>query len=339
MKLWLLPMVALSLVACTGNNGDKALTNYQQRLARVLDTPLPNGDLAAPAPLLAERDLKQALPDLRIDLTDAYASRRCGLDTLIGERNSSLGKVYSASKQLSYELRFLQQLAQCLQQRWDSDELLAQLQQVYQQKQLSIDIAFNNMLLTDDTLRKELLGIRKTLPLKDAPGYSETWQALSELTRLQQLIAEQNWHAASQIDIEQQLQRLYQFNFVGRLQFSLRLSQHQLAQLNAMLEQHNSTTLCPGGRDSEQLQILANIFGKYFIPEVQLYTVELSRYQQQLWPLLQQLYQHTPLNTPLQQRFEQHYDGMRTELSHHVTWWQNLNRQCPLALNATVKGP
>ncbi|WP_240222049.1 DUF3080 family protein [Rheinheimera hassiensis] len=334
MKLWLLPLLLISLIACSDNNGTKALQNYQQRLKRVLDISQKDTALPDAAPLAAQRDLKQPLPDLRLDLTDAYATRRCSLDTLIGERNSSLGKVYSASKQLSYELRFLSQLQRCLEQSWDDTTLLNQLQQVYQQKQLSIDIAFNNMLLTDDTLRKELLGKREALPLKAAPGFSETWQALTELNQLQQFIAQQNWQAASQIDIEQQLQLLYRYNFIGRLQYSLRTASHQLAQLNQLTEAVAPTALCPQQRDSEQLQILANIFSKYFVTEVQLYTSELSRYQQQLWPLLQQLYHDTELNTPLTLRFETTYLDMRTKLSSHVKWWQALNRQCPLNLTA-----
>lgn len=328
MKIWLLSLL-LSLSACSDYNGDKALDKYQSRLARVLDVPAPNNNLAAPDPLVPERDLKHALPDIRFNLTDAYASRRCGLDTLIGERNSSLGIVYTASKQLSYELRLLQKLQHCLEQSWSDTALQNQLQQVYEQKQASISIAFNNMLLTDNTLRKELLGIRKALPLKAAPGFTETWQALTELTLLQQFIHDKNWQAASKVDIEQQLQLLYQYNFLARLQYSVRLTAHQLAQLNTLTLNQNSNTLCPNGRDSEQLRILANVFQKYFIGEIQLYTAELSRYQQQLWPLLQQLYQQTPLDQPLQLRFEHSY----SELSQHVKWWQTLNSQCPLQLN------
>lgn len=334
MKVYLLLLLLFSLSACTEYNGDKALQNYQQRLQRVLDVSQQNTALPDAPTLTAQRDLKQPMPDIRLDLTDAYATRRCSLDTLIGERNSSLGKVYSASKQLSYELRFLTQLQRCLEQSWDDTTLLNQLQQVYQQKQLSINIAFNNMLLTDETLRKELLGKRQALPLQAAPGFSETWQALTELSQLQQFIREQNWQAASQIDIEQQLQLLYRYNFIGRLQYSLRTAGHHLAQLNQLTTTVTPAVLCPQQRDTEQLRILANVFSKYFVSEIQLYTSELSRYQQQLWPLLHQLYQHTDVNSALTQRFEQTYLAMRTELSSHVTWWQTLNRQCPLKLTA-----
>lgn len=332
MKVWLLALLLINLIACSDNNGDKALQDYQQRLARVLQSETVNLPLPAAPPLAEPRDIKQPLPDLRIDLTDTLATRRCGLDTLIGERNSSLGRVYSASKQLSYELRFLSQLQQCLSLSWDNTALQQQLQQVYQQKQLSITIAFNNMLLTDDTLRKELLGVRNSLAVTEIAGLSETWQALSALNQLQQFIVEQNWQAASQVDIEQQLQQLYRYNVLGRLQYSLRISAHQLAQLNQQLAGVTPVSLCQPQPDKQQLEILANIFAKYFIAQVQQYTVNLEKYQQQLWPLLEELYRDTPLQPALQQRFAGNYQLMRTELGQHVSWWQQLNRQCPLQL-------
>lgn len=334
MKGLLLLLLLISLSACSEYKGDKALANYQLRLARVLDTPVTDSPLPAAAILIPERDLKHPLPDIRLDLTDAYATRHCGLDTLIGERNSSLGKVYSASKLLSYEIRFLRQLELCLQKSWDDTALQQQLYQVYQQKQASIALAFNNMLLTDDTLRKELHGVRRSLEFNDPAGLNETWQALTELTLLKKFISELNWQAASHIDIEQQLRQLYQFNFIGRLQYSLRVSAHQLQQINTLTQSHNSTSICPNGKDTEQLQILSNVFRKYFVPEVQQYTVDLNHYQQQLWPLLQQLYQHTPLQPALHQRFAQTHADMRFELSQQVEWWQGLNKQCPMQLTA-----
>lgn len=335
MKRWLLPLL-LSLGGCGGNTGDNILQNYEQRLSRVLKTETVSLPLATADELSAERDLKQPLPDIRLDLSDAYATRQCNLDTLIGERNSSLGKVYSASKQLSYELRFLAQLQICLQKSWQDAPLYERLQQVYTQKQQSIALAFDNMLLTDDTLRKELLGIKQYLLLDEQAGISETWQALTELTQLQQFIQQQNWQAASSIDIEQQLQLLYRYNVMGKLQYSLRHTEHRLTELNAMLSQVRQAELCPGGRDTEQLQILSNVFRKFFIGQLQRYTVQLGEQQQQLWPLLQQLYQHTPLSAPLSARFSGSYQAMRTALSEHVNWWQQLNANCPLQLTATT---
>ena len=337
MKAILALALLLSLSGCSKYNGDKLFDKYQQRLARVLELDAGAEPLPAVTLLPAERDLKQPLPDLRLDMFDAYSTRRCGLDLLVGERNSSLGKVYTASKQLSYELRFLHQLQLCLQQEWQNTALLSELQQIYQQKQQSIGIAFQNMLLTDNTLRKELLGIRQTLPLHDVAGISETRQALTSLVQLQQMIEQQDWQAAQSIDIEQQLQQFYKFNFLSQLQFSLRSSSHHLQQINLLLQPVTPEQLCLKKADRQQLDILTNLFQKFFIGEVQQYTVNLQNYQQQLWPLLSQLYRDTELHPALQQRFDGSYQQMQDQLSEHVKWWQALNARCPLQLTTAAQ--
>lgn len=336
MKAILALALLFSLSGCGKYDGDKVFEKYQQRLTRVLELDAVAEPLPAVALLPAERDLKQPLPDLRLDMFDAYSTRRCGLDLLVGERNSSLGKVYTASKQLNYELRFLYQLQSCLQLEWQDTALLTELQQVYQQKQQSIGIAFQNMLLTDNTLRKELLGIRQSLPLHDVAGISETWQALTSLVQLQQMIKQQDWQAAQSIDIEQQLQQFYKFNFLSKLQFSLRSSRHHLQQVNLLLRPKTPEKLCQKSPNRQQLDILANLFGKFFVGEVQQYTVNLQNYQQQLWPLLSQLYQDTAVYPALQQRFENTYQQMRSQLSEHVKWWQALDAKCPLQLTTAA---
>jgi hypothetical protein len=336
MKALLLPLLLISLVACSDNSGEQALTDYQQRLTRVLKLepkPLP---LTPVLPLLPVRDLKQSVGDIRLDLADAYATRQCGLDQLIGERNSSLGRLYSASKLLHYELRLLAALDNCLGQAWPDPALLQTLQQAYKAKQADINIVLQNMLHTDTTLRKELLGTNQSLPLQEAAGFTETWQALSKLNQLTAYIADKNWLAASDINIEQQLQQLYHYNFIGRLQYSLRVSGQQLQQLNALLQSVSTNSLCPRQRETEQLTILSNVFQKYYVAKIQVYIGQLDQYQQQLIPLINQLYSHSPLAPMVEQRFVASHQQMRQQLKQHVMWWQQLNSACPINLQAAA---
>lgn len=323
----------LSIAACTEQRGDDVLKNYSKRLTHTLNIEQPTLSLPAVAPLAGQRELRQPLPDIRIDLIDAHATRHCSLDMLIGERNSALGRLYPPSKQLSYELRLLKRLQKCFTQDWSHNtDLLQQLQQIYQVKQQSIHIAFNNMLVSDDTLRKELVGHSTLLAVKDVAGFNETVQALTLLQTIQTQIASENWQAASSHDIEQPLQVLYHYNFLGRLQYSLRYSAHWLAQINEKLAGVSTTQLCRHGPQTEQLAITGNLFRRFFIPEVQQYMTDLTRYQQQLWPLLHSLYQDTALLPALEQRYNHSYQQMREQLNWHVQWWQTLNTQCGLKL-------
>ncbi|MDX3773526.1 DUF3080 family protein [Chromatiaceae bacterium AAb-1] len=326
-----LSILLLFLTACNPTGGEQQLNNYNNRLARVLSLPVTETELPPVAPLPAVRDLRKPLPDIRLTLSEVYVTRSCHLDTLIAERNSSLGKVYHVSQQLLYELRLLAQLKYCLQQPWADTELAALLSESYTLKQQSIQHALYNMLLTDNTIRQQLQGKPRLLTL-NAAGFAETLSTLQTLLQLQQLITDENWQQAAQIDIEHQLAILYRYDFIARLQYSLRYSSHWLARLNNALSVTDSSSICPGKRTGEKMTILTNVLHLYFIGEVQPYMAQLTRYQQQLWPVLEQLYAGTPVSPHLTRRFIAPANSLQQNLLNHVAWWQQLAKYCQASL-------
>jgi hypothetical protein len=333
----LLRVLQLSLLStlwlisgCSDSEGVATLRDYQQRLNRVLQLESPAPALTPAASFPAKSTLQQPLPDLRLDLMDAFATRRCGLDQLIGERNSSLGKVYGASKRLNYELRFLETLQHCLTQDFEPD-LRQQLTAVYQQKQQSIGMAYANMLQNDDTLRKRWLSSQTALRPGNNTGWNESLGALQQLLELKQSIDRQDWYSAARIDPEQALATLYRYHFFSDLQFSLRYTNDWLATVNPLLLAIEPGSLCPRGQ-TEQLTILSNVFRKYFIGEVQTYLAELSRYHQESWPLIARLYQDSALLAPLTERYQSQAEQLQQRLLQHVGWYQQLNQRCPIGL-------
>lgn len=328
-SILVLPLL-VAVSGCKDTVGTAELKDYQLRLNRVLALNAP-----APTPITspafpAKSALQQPLPELRIDLLDAFATRSCGLDMLIAERNSSMGKVFTASKRLHYELRFLASLENCLQQRWQ-EPLQSQLVAIYQQKQQSIGIALDNMLQTDDTLRKRWLAANRGVTAGSATGFTESLGALQQLLDLKQAISRQDWYSASQIDPEQALAILYRSAFFSELQFSLRYANSWFAAVNPELFNIDPASLCPRGQ-TEQLSILSKVFRKYFIGEVQAYLAELSRYQQQSWPLLLALYQDSAMLPVLTERYATQAEQLQQQLLQHVAWYQQLNQLCPIGL-------
>ncbi len=324
-------LLSLSLVACVKAPGQAELLDYQQRLTRVLGLAEAKLPLAPVSPLPAKSSLVQPLPELRMDLLDALATRQCGLDQLIAERNSSLGRVFTASKRVNYEVRLLAVLEQCQAKHWD-EPLKSQLADVYQQKQQSIHTVFDNMLLADDTLRQRWHNNERMLAPQDSTGFNESLAALTLLVDLKQAITTADWHLASQIDPEQALETLYQYRFLSDLQYSLRYGRSYFAALNPLLTAIEPASLCQARASSEQLTILSTVFRKFFIGEVQAYLAELSRYQQQSWPLIAALYQDTLLYPALEQRYHKQAEQLQQLLLQHVGWYQQLNQDCPVGL-------
>lgn len=323
-------VLCLPLAGCSDTVGTAGFNDYQQRLNRVLALDSPSPKLVASHTFPAKSALQQPLPELRIDLLDAFATRSCGLDMLIAERNSSMGKVFTASKRLNYELRFLATLQHCLQQAWQ-EPLNRQLIEIYQQKQQSIDIALNNMLQTDDTLRKRWLAANRGVSAGNSNGFIESLGALQQLVDLKHAIAQQNWYSASQIDPEPALATLHRWQFLSELQFSLRYANSWFTAVNPLLLKIEPASLCPRG-PSEQLTILSTVFRKYFIVGVQAYLSELHRYQQQSWPLIHELYQGSLMLPALTERYQTQAEQLQQQLLQHIGWYQQLNQLCPAGL-------
>ena len=331
MPVSMLMGVLLALSGCAEPDSKATLLDYQKRLNRVLQLENISVQAELPETLPRPSALNQPLPDIRMDLTDAWASRECGLDQLIGERNSGLGRVFQPSKQLNYELRLLARLQQCQQQPL-SPALQQQVSGWLAQKQQSVQLAFNNMLLTDDTLRQQWHSSSKRLVPGQTNGFIDSTAALRSLINLKQLIETSAWQHAAEVDIEQSLAALYQHDFLAGLQNSLRFSAAWFIQVNPQLVTIAPTSLCPAGQNKPQLTILCTVFSKFFIAKVQAHLAELTRYYNESWPLIAKLYQHTPIYPALQQRYQQPAEQLQQQLLLHVQWWQQLNQVCPVNL-------
>ena len=331
LKIVLSIALLASLSGCSKPDSKATLTDYQQRLSRVLELDTLTVQMEPLPALPRPSELRQPLPDIRLDLADAWASRECGLDQLIGERNSSLGRVFQPSMQLNYELRLLARLQRCLQQDI-SPELQLQVTNWLSEKQQNITIALHNMLLADDTLRQQWQGSKQQLVATENTGFVESSSALNNLLSLTELVKQQQWQQAAAVDIEQSLAALYQHDFPGKLQQSLRYSAAWFSQVNPQLLAIAPASLCPNGRSTEQLKILTTVFSKFFIVQVQAHLAQLRRFYTESWPLIAGLYRDTALYPALQQRYQQPAEQLQQQLMLHVQWWQQLNQQCPLNL-------
>jgi hypothetical protein len=322
-------VVAVLLLSSCSDPAISLMDDYSSRLERVLGL-----KLQEPAPLDLEQlpsitDTRAEIKDSSITLVELVATRACGLDALLGERNSSLGKVMSPSQRLKYELQFLKQVQPCLTHPEIAADLQQKLAAIASGKALQINQHWQNFLQQDQTLRQQLHPYRSLSEPDSVAGVTETMQALHSLLALQKSIVQQNWQQASSINPELALEALYKANTLSQLQQSLRFSQNWLQSLNQQLDQVDLTAQCPIGKSSDKAEILNTILQQYFIGKVQVYLAQVDGAYQQLYPLLQQLYQDTALAQSIQQRFEVPNTELKAELKRHVIWWKAVQQQCP----------
>lgn len=330
-RLIVLISISLGLLACSPAN-ERQLKDYSDRLQRVADIEVARPQPLPVSALPSARDLLHPMPDIRLDMLDAWATRHCGLDALIAERNSSLGRVQSQSLRLHYELRLLNQLDKCVDHAEISSELQQQLSRIQQQKTASIEAAWYNMLHGEQTLREQLHGKSQLLPLAATESLYETQAALQQLNQLRIAIFNQQWQEASAIDSEAALAVLHRYDTLAVLQYSLRYSAGWMNSINTPLLAIAPAQFCPAQRTSEQLSILSTVFMKFFAETLQPYFTLHQRYHQALWPELAQLYQDSPMLPVLEQRYQQSQQQLQSAILEHIGWWQQLNHDCPVGL-------
>lgn len=322
-------IAAVFVLSSCSDPAQSMMDDYAKRLGRTLALELQNPAPLDLQPLPSITATRADIAETSITLVELVATRACGLDVLLGERNSSLGKVMPPSQRLKYELQFLNQVQPCLTHPDITRDLQQKLIAISNEKRSQVYQHWQNFLLQDETLRQQLHPYRSLSEPNSVAGVAETIQALHSLLALKKSIVEQNWQQASEINPEQALEALYKANTLSQLQQSLRFSHNWLRGLNQQLEQVDLKAQCPAGRASDKAEILNTILLQYFISKVQVYFAQTDGAYQQLYPLLQQLYQDTALALSIQQRFEVPNNELKAELRRHVLWWKAVQQQCP----------
>ena len=317
-------LAAVVLTGCQPQP-ETLFSDYQTRLQRLLE--IPAIELSKPAlpPLPEIRALSIVIPSATIDLTDMLALDICDLETLIAERNNSLGKVQTDASILQYELKLLVKLGNCLKSpaliNQLAPELQATLQQIYQQKQQQLPAVFANVLSRDPTLRQQLSGSQRGVA-SDQSGLADTVQALKQLNLLRQFMQQQDYLAASQIQINSALGALYHSQLVADLQHSLRLSQQFFFLLDQQLRQIPTAQLCKTDKTVRE-----NLLLQIFIGRLQPELARVDGMATELIAELLQLYQQHPLLDTIQQRLQMPQLQLQQHLRQHVAFWQRW-RQC-----------
>lgn len=330
-------IVAMALLGACTPAPEAQWQDYRQRLSRVLEV-----DFAAPAAADKELAMRTAAPpplpsiktapqlsEQQITLIDVARLHDCGLDSLISERNSSLGKVMPAAVALRYELKLLDLLPNCIALPNLPPELSQRLVQIRQQKRTELPARFAVLLTTDSTLRSQLQGSKRGIT--DMAGQTATRQALQSLlqtardldsfsqqtdatSRPAPALLQQPWMDA--------LAALHQSQRLADLQHSLRQSLLELSQLNDTLAA--APLSCKPGQRAVMDQVLQQIF----IGRLQPMLAQTDQSLTELTPMLEALYQEPHWRQAIAARFSQPQQQLQQQLKRHVSWWLAYQQRC-----------
>lgn len=333
---WLLMLLlGLFLAGCERNTSEDHFETYHQRLANVLETPADAVPETLLPPLPDIRELVLPIEEIRIGLLDAYELRECGLFQLIAERNSTLGKLQDKTRQMRYELLFMDGLEYCLSTLPEDSDLLPQLEQFHRLKRHQLSRYLWNMLTTGEEWRRQFKLFTHAFPLDAFPGATENQEAMRYLLYIHQLIARGETLPPNQAEgLLHHQEAIHTFRYFGQLVYSMARASDWLTTTTQLLETHESAVICGTNRNQQQAEYLSNVFYRYYATDLQPYLTELdSQYQQIQEPLIELLQPPPAVHTDFSRYYQYYvagelYHDYRQAILDHVQYWQRTFKRC-----------
>lgn len=322
------PYVLLALVGCA-QQGDELLDDYVKRVSRVLDADIP---AAAPVTLPAyppTRALRQSPPDVQINVLDAWSLRGCEVFTLMGERNSILGRVADPLIRLDYERRLLTLLPECLASEPDlDDDLITELEGILVLKLDVFPQHMFNATLANPDYQRYWTGGSEGFAAEDEvdfEGYRAAQRAMSGYVGAPLPVTQSQWLNS--------MQRISEYSMGGRSLTAMRWAIQALEQSEQMLRAAAADTrLCPMGRPLQELGFARNVMGNVFAREVQPWLVSVDQRFLAGFDALQSMTGTLDIDNAAIRKFEaeltQYHGRFRTQIRQQVEAWQALFDAC-----------
>jgi hypothetical protein len=280
------PVALISLVLCLAACGPapdagEVLHDYLWRLQNVtgLDASWPEAEELQLPPSPRKRLRRFTLSGYEVDLLDFVELQSCGLGALVGERNSSLGRVMPDSRRLAYDIDFIRQSQACIDalQRSGEAELAAVIAAQLATRKQELPQAIWNALAGSDELARLFTPAAPLLGAQDAAEQTGALrQQLNELLallRAQQRLSAEASSALPPLDydaLDRVLGRLEGARSGGSMMKTLLAMSVYLERSAELLERAvQERRLCPMQRPTQRSHHLHNVFERYYVAAVQ----------------------------------------------------------------------
>lgn len=278
------------LAGCSPPNWDAPFENYLARLARTLGQDVP----ASAFPFTPERmprpaELKYAFTGNTLDGIDFLALHGCQLQVTIGRRNSSLGRMATASQRLLLELEYLQLAPACITRLRDEGkaDLAGVLETAWHNKRGELPQRIFNATLAEDEFRRFW---RPRPPVPDYPASTSS----AIITALEQLTGmARRWLGGDYRFDNREFELLLSEvsgGDGGMLWRALAVQAAWLQRADAVLRERNREgPLCGPRYRPDSAEILPNVVARFFIGAIQPRAAALGRRRHQLYAPLREL--------------------------------------------------
>ncbi|MGR5239026.1 DUF3080 domain-containing protein [Vibrio alfacsensis] len=306
-----------------------AFEKYHQRLANVLDVSASTIEDAPAVTIPDKRDLFQILPRVSLGLLESYQLRQCGLFNLLAQKNSQLGKVQDNFYDVDYQTSLLRTLHGCLTHHTLSKEEQSKLNDVYAQKWDHFPTHLDNLLLTSNSMRKQLTA-SQWLSINAKTQVTSVRNAFLTLEEMY-LTPPMVLSRLPDVTLVSYQEEIEKTRLIGRLYYALNDASLLLKATTQMLEVNQKKIICGEHRDTTQFRYLRNVFQTIYVTEVQPYMAYLDSTYQQLDVGIHLIEDRMSAHGHHYGMVKAHAEFRRQTLK-HVQFWQRLFKRCGVAV-------
>lgn len=330
LTLFLLSFTALVLLSGCSDHRKIAddLEAYSQRLQNYTDIALPkeNFNLGLQAP--SKSIFKLNVTEININLREFYALQDCALNQLVAQRNTALGKMQLPSARYAYESQLVVELKECakfLDSKVEAS-LGAKLDEWTSEKERQLPVSWANLITQSDEVYTHLSANNGFISGNANDNYLVTKQAIVFL------LSSRTTHPVDLSELEKHLQQLANSPLIARAWRTQVLISQKLNHISPLLNEYLAKNQCQTVQDKQSIEIMQNIFRKFFAGNIQALAGELNKYHYQLSPLIEQLIASPYFNDNFKNYLLQHntinYEVYKQSMQKHITLWQDIFARC-----------
>ncbi|MCF2946841.1 DUF3080 domain-containing protein [Paraglaciecola aquimarina] len=318
------------LITLSGCNSHKPLpdliANYQARLQNVLKVEHPEVNPTSLPPYPSLIDLAQPINETKIKLFELYQLKHCQLQTLIAQRNTSLGRVQTPSTRYVYERKLLDELSKCIHITEDQS-LRQKLQSWHDTKTQNLPYVWADLIQKSTETKYAFSSNQHYISATNQTDISATIFALDYLLNIDSNNPESK-------NLEFSLQQMQVYALPAKLWLSQKLLAHELEQTTEWLTQITSSLNCTKPNDKTKIEYLSNILQGYFIKDIQPIASQINQAQYKLQTQFNALAAHPFLSESFKNYVHQHnilgFEQYQLAFTQHIKFWQNLYKKCNL---------
>jgi len=340
----ILVCVLLTVFNCSPPSTQEIISGYSQRIQNVVGNENQKPYTSSLKSYPRRRHIKLHYTDKRISFLDFFKLNQCGLQELIANRNSALGKQMLNSQQLLYEHKLSLALTTCINQHKDlpnpNEDFVNKLHEIKDGKANDLSVAYWNGVFASKEMENHFSFSMGPLDINQDLQPSLQLNALKYLNNLNSKLGTSPTITSEEMEVHYQI--LSNRPYGGELLQSMDILSFYLNEIaNSLNKATRSNKFCSQSISRQKADILNNIFNKFYVGKIQPYLARVHKESHNWLTILDELVNQHPVKA---KKFLSYYEyqldpkektstfeRLNYANTRHVNAWQRFFEKCDIA--------